>query len=677
MKKKHILWAFLLTIVIASPPIYQRLSEVRRLKQIETVKHKASQINGISLKNFVEKLEKTSPETTLLVLYTSRTQGHLEPCGCFIGQSGGLPRRATAISSILTQGFSPLLVDLGGILPTKESEMKQHVHTTTGSLVKEVADILPVDDVHPLDQLRTQKVLESMALLEYQALVPSKADMNFGKSFITDTLARQDFPLLASNIEKLKGNVESVFVKAVSDKKIAVIGLSSLENQLMSFQNLKLTFFDNLLPEIEKQVDFIVILSNLLPDVNRAIAENYQNISAILSHETGETEKIGNVLLAYSGFNGETLGVLLLSVDGVPHVSTQQIALTEEVEDDPQIRGLLQDFYKQVANDPDLQEGGKHLFSNEALEQNPLSGYVGSQACATCHQQEFNQWAHTSHATAFNTLLTVGKQFYPECISCHVTGFKYETGYQIGNQESEELIDVGCETCHGPGKQHINTPLTTNIRGQVRNAVCMECHTSSHSPGFSQIVEHVMPEVDHSRTEPNLKTILEQRMRGPMKPQVELFVMSFCPFGAQAEEELLPFIEKYGDAVDFNLRFIASLEEETNSDEVKFTSLHGESEVIENLRQIAVSQLYPDQFFDFLLCRAKHLKSSWTQCAKRLGLDIDRVNQEMASEWTKQLFEFDIQRSTALGVKSSPTLVVDGKVISGSLWRGKVSGICR
>ena len=672
MKKKHILWVFLLTLLVATLPIYQWLSEAHRLKQIKTIKHEASQINAIRLNDFLGQLKATSPQETLLVLYTGSTQGHLEPCGCFIGQSGGLPRRATAISSIRAQGFSPLLVDLGGILPTQESKMKESVLSMATSPNDAVAETLTLDKVHPLDQLRTQKVLESMQLLKYEALVPDRADMNFGEDFMTDTLARQEFPLLTANIEELKGNVQPVLMRTVGDKKVAVLGLSSL-----SFQDTKLTVLDRLLPEIQKQADFIVILSNLAPEVNRTIAENYQRISAILSHGTGETEEIGNVLLAYSGANGETLGALLLNADNTPGVSAQQIALTEEVEDDTQIRELLQDFYKQIANDPKLQAGGKRLFSDEPLEQDALSSYVGSQACATCHRKEFDQWAHTSHATAFNTLLTVGKQFYPECVSCHVTGFRYETGYQIGNEEKEQLADVGCETCHGPGKQHITTPLTTNIRGEVKKQVCMECHTPSHSPGFEQIVEHVMPEVDHSRTEPSLKEILEQRMRGPMKPQVELFVMSFCPFGVQAEEELLPFIAKYGDTVDFNLRFIANLVEETASDKMSFTSLHGEVEVIENLRQIAIAQLYPDQFFDYLLCRAKHLESAWTRCAEKVGLDIDRINQEMESERTKRLFEVDIRRSTALGVRSSPTLVVDGKVISGGLWRGKVSGICR
>ncbi|MCY3720916.1 MAG: multiheme c-type cytochrome [Candidatus Poribacteria bacterium] len=520
MKKKHLLWILLLTALVATPPIYQQFSEARRLKQIKTVKHEASQINAIPLNAFF--------------------------------------------------------------------------------------------------QLRTQKVLESMQLLKYDALVPDKADMIWGEDVLTGTLAHQAFPILTTNIEGFGSNVQSLLTKNVGNKKVAVLGLSSL-----GLEDTTLTELAPLFSEIQKQVDFIVILSNLSPEVNRTIAEKYQSVSAILSPGTGETENVGNVLLAYSGANGETLGALLLNVEDTLGVSAQQIALTQDVEDDTQIRELLQDFYTQVATDPQLQAGGERLFSDEALEQDARSGYVGSQACATCHRKEFDQWAHTSHATAFNTLLTVGKQFYPECVSCHVTGFRYETGYQIGTEEKQHLIDVGCETCHGPGKQHITTPLTTNIRGEVTHQICMECHTPTHSPGFDEILEYVRLEVDHSRTDPSLKDILEQRMRGPMKPQVELFVMSFCPFGVQAEEELLPFIAKYGEAVDFNLRFIANLVEETAADKKKYTSLHGEPEVIENLRQIAISQLYPDRFFDYLLCRAKHLESAWTLCADDLVLAME------------------------------------------------------
>jgi len=153
MKKKHLLWILLLTALVATPPIYHRLSEARRLKQIKTVKHEASQINAVPLNEFMARLKGASPEETLLVLYTGSTHGHLEPCGCFIGQSGGLPRRATALASIRSQGFSPLLVDLGGVLPTQDSKMQEDLLTSPND---DVAETLAPPAELPLDYLRTQ-----------------------------------------------------------------------------------------------------------------------------------------------------------------------------------------------------------------------------------------------------------------------------------------------------------------------------------------------------------------------------------------------------------------------------------------------------------------------------------------------------------------------------------------
>ena len=433
----------------------------------------------------------------------------------------------------------------------------------------------------------------------------------------------------------------------------------------------------SVLSEVQAQSDFIVGLSHSPIEVNRELAERYPSFSAILSPYEGETEKVGDVLLAYCSAKGKTLGALMLTN---PEVDIQHIALTEQVSDDPDIRKLLDDFYHQVATDHQLQIVSHRLFASEPFEQDESNSYIGSQACQECHQKEFSQWSHSSHATAFNTLRTIGREYYPECITCHVTGSGYESGYEIGNTERAHLVDVGCETCHGPGKQHTYTPLKENIRGQVPEKVCMACHTPEHSPGFDQLIEYVMSEVDHSRTQLSLKQILEQRMRGPMKPEIELFVMSYCPYGVDAERELLPFFETYGDTIDFKLRFIVGKEEtseEKTGEQIAFTSLHGEPELIENKRQMVIAELYPDKLFDYLLCRADHLQEAWVNCAKDLGLDVARIARAVESEKVAVELVKEIQRTEELNIKGSPTLVIEGRIIDGGLWRGKVKETCR
>ena len=670
----------LITSVVVGPFAYKKWSEARRLQRIRQTKQQATQIDAISLSDFLNVLEYTPPEKTGLILYTGNTQAHLEPCGCFIGQSGGIARRATAVLSMKEKGFSPVLLDLGGIIPSKTKH-----HFPPGSRLSDTSLEAAPDEKFLLDKLRVRTYLSLMASMGYQALVPSKTDVHFGLNFAKIGLENQLFPLLAANLELPSLNIQPYVEKTVAGKKIALIGISSLENLSVPSFQIEPVFetLARLLPEIQNQAEYIVLLSNLPPKINREIASKHQDISAILSHETGEIENVGDVLLAYSNSKGRTLGALVLShTGGIQKISAQQIALTEEVSDEPKARALLNDFYEEVAKNPLMQKTSHSMFVNEILESDPENAYVGSEACKVCHEKEFEQWSHTSHAVAFNTLLSVGRQFYPECISCHVTGFGYESGYEFANQERGHFAEVGCETCHAPGKQHVLNPLPENIRGKVEAQICMECHSPEHSPGFEQILADLMPEVNHSHIDTTLTQILEQRTRGPVKPQIELFVMSYCPFAVEAEKKLIPFIKKYEGQVDFQLRFIAQkkVEEGKSKDDLetlKFESLHGEPEVIENIRQTVIAQLYPDKYLDYVLCRADHLKKAWSECAIKTGIDVARVSAMVASTDAKALFLENIKRSEELSITASPTVVIDGREIKRDVWLDSVTGECR
>ena len=552
--KKYILLLLFLTAIVVGPFAYQRWSEAKRLRHIRETKQHAAQIRATPLKDFLQQLDQTSPDQTVLVLFTGNTQAHLEPCGCFIGQSGGLPRRATAISGIREKGVSLLLVDLGGFLPVELKQMKS-------DLLEPIA-LKTDNETHALDQLRVQTAFTAMEMMGYDVLVSAQPEANLGENSVAQVLTDYRFQLLVAPSKASSPEQRPYLIKTVGNKRIALIELSLLEvEQTTSIpKNL-----DSLLSEVQAQADIVIISSHLQPKANKRLAEKYPNLSAIMSRDTGETERVGNVLLTYCYPHGKTLGALTLTdAVGETSVAVEQIALTEDVGADPNVRKLLNDFYEQVTSDPQLQVASHPLFSSETLEQDSNNSYIGSEACQECHRKEFDQWSHSSHATAFNTLQIVGREYYSKCVSCHVTGFGYSSGYQIGAPDRKNLAEVGCETCHGPGKQHTYTPLATNIRGKVEASTCMECHDTKHSPGFEQIVAQLMPEVDHSRTDPSLKQILEQRGRGPVKPQVELFVMSYCPYGVDAEKELLPFFSKHIDEIDFKLRFIVGKKDSIN-----------------------------------------------------------------------------------------------------------------
>jgi hypothetical protein len=331
------------------------------------------------------------------------------------------------------------------------------------------------------------------------------------------------------------------------------------------------------------------------------------------------------------------------------------LSLTGDVEESESVRQLLTDFYREVSQSSDLTP----LFVDQHLEQDQQNGYVSATACQRCHQQEYLQWSATRHAFAFETLVKKERYFDADCVSCHTTGLGYLTGFQIGDPDST-LKGVQCETCHGPGKQHVGNPKKSNIRSGADTTLCLECHNTKHSPGFAEVVALHTKDVDHSREPMNLEELLASRIARVGKPTLELFVMSYCPFGVQAEEKLIPIVKEFGNKIDFKLQFIAQEKEAPSAQDITpFTSLHGYPEVAENIRQLLIAQEYPDRYLDYILCRGKKLDKSWEDCAEKLGIDVAKIQNLFDTPEAEQLFRENIKRAAELGIGASPTILVD------------------
>lgn len=114
--------------------------------------------------------------------------------------------------------------------------------------------------------------------------------------------------------------------------------------------------------------------------------------------------------------------------------------------------------------------------------------YLGTNACGSCHSQEYNSWRLTHHSVAWRTLTKRNEHTNGACTSCHVTGAGAPGGWN-GDLDSM-LVDVGCEACHGPGGPHDGVP--TEPKG-----TCATCHDAEHSIAFSY--EKGLPLVDHYR----------------------------------------------------------------------------------------------------------------------------------------------------------------------------------
>ena len=112
----------------------------------------------------------------------------------------------------------------------------------------------------------------------------------------------------------------------------------------------------------------------------------------------------------------------------------------------------------------------------------PEGETVGSATCKSCHRSEHRQLKREPHSKAMRRLVGADAE-NTACVRCHATP-------TASGPPSEDLADyrtdegVGCESCHGPGSEHSESPDTDNIIGLgescpecVIEAICTSCHT--------------------------------------------------------------------------------------------------------------------------------------------------------------------------------------------------------
>lgn len=113
--------------------------------------------------------------------------------------------------------------------------------------------------------------------------------------------------------------------------------------------------------------------------------------------------------------------------------------------------------------------------------------YVGMEQCRDCHAEAFDIWERTPHSRAYHTLEVANKNYNLSCVSCHVTGYQRPGGAEVVQNDGRR--DVQCESCHGPGSNHVRARGAAALRASIVRApqsnFCVgECHQPEHSDHF-------------------------------------------------------------------------------------------------------------------------------------------------------------------------------------------------
>ncbi|OYP38190.1 hypothetical protein CGZ80_02895 [Rhodopirellula sp. MGV] len=450
------------------------------------------------------------PTPDALLFFTGNQHGYIEPCGCtgLENQKGGVARRYTFMEQLRQKGWDLIPIDAGN----------------------------QIRRIGPQAAIKFERSATALKEMKYQAIGYGPADLRIGAGDLI-AMAYDDDPMFVSGnvtlfeegllptYKVLRRGEWRIGVTSILDpealeaatgseitvaptKEAAEAALKSMNDDGAEFR--VLTFYGE--EEAAKKLmvdaqgyDLIVVTGGYGEPLYQPQAIDGTKTKLIVTGNKG----------MYAG---------LVGLYQNQPFKYARVPLSHEFKDAPQMRKLMADYQKQ------LEQLG---FSGLGISPTPhRSGhtFVGSQACAECHQNAFDIWENSAHAQATAHLVKPPKErgdiprhFDPECISCHVTGwnpqgyYPYKSGY-MDLTSTAHLTGNGCENCHGPGSAHVaaekeaaTTPGIESLRAKLRQEVqlplekarehCMECHDLDNSPDFHDdgaFEDIYWPEIEHN-----------------------------------------------------------------------------------------------------------------------------------------------------------------------------------
>ncbi len=165
-------------------------------------------------------------------------------------------------------------------------------------------------------------------------------------------------------------------------------------------------------------------------------------------------------------------------------------------------------------------------------------------------------------------------------------------------------------------------------------------------------------------------TALSCTKKTSTKPVMDLYVMSHCPFGIRAENIILGFIGNFDNTVKLHIRYIVSKQPGSG-----YTSLHGPTELDEDLHQIAIQELSNGKFLTYLACY--NMSMNRNKCMQDAGIDKKAVDAFVRSGQAEEILNKDFQRTEKLGINASPTLFINAHRYDGAMQPGHlIRAVC-
>lgn len=442
-----------------------------------------------------EPLFENWPKPQAAIFITGRQHGYIEPCGCtgLANQKGGLARRHSLWKQLIDRGWPLVGVDVGN----------------------------QVRRFGRQPEIKFQMTVEGLKGIGYHAITFGPDDLRLSSGellALTASDGDQTGPFLCANAAVIDTSLTPKYrVVDIGGKKIgitAVLGNKHLKK--ITNDEIVLSPPEEALAEVwaelaKKNCDLHILLAHASIDESIQFAQRVPHFDLVVTaggagEPTRVAERIPETesVIVQVGTKGMYVGVLGIFDDPQQPLRYQRIPLDDRFADSPEMLKLLASYQQQ------LRAAGLEGLGIKPIPHPSGHQFVGSEACADCHDSEYEVWKKTTHSHALDSLIHPGERseiqrhFDPECLSCHVTGwnpqqyFPYKSGY-LSVEKTPLMHHSGCENCHGPGSAHVaaesgeidaTDEMFERLREQMRlplekaEAKCMECHDLDNSPDF-------------------------------------------------------------------------------------------------------------------------------------------------------------------------------------------------
>lgn len=194
----------------------------------------------------------------------------------------------------------------------------------------------------------------------------------------------------------------------------------------------------------------------------------------------------------------------------------------------------------------------------------------------------------------------------------------------------------------------------------------------SASPASTVVAQNAVA-TQPQATQPTVIDTTPPPVTKSAKPKVELFVMSYCPYGLQMEKAYLPAWNLLKDKADMSIKYV-------------YYAMHGKKEVDENTRQYCIESEQPTKYQAYLNCfvaagQNNGAEADYNKCLADAGVNtnslnscVTRTDKKFAitanyndqSKWLSgkyPLFGIHDDLNQKYAVQGSPTLVINGQQV--------------